>query len=346
MAKSNQKDTNQPPIIIVKKIKKGGHAHHGGAWKVAYADFVTAMMAFFLLLWLLNATTDEQKKAIADYFSPSVITGGNRGNAGLFGGTSISSKASLSANGGATVPMPKPDDQAEEDVDVDDETIKAKIAEQEKANFEQAAEELKQAIAGVPDLADLKENLLVDQTPEGLRIQLVDREKVTMFELGSAKPLPHTEKLLALVTQAVSKLPNKISVTGHTDATPYRGGVKGYSNWELSADRANASRRTLVESGIADGRIMLVQGKAETDPLIVEEPNSPRNRRISIVLLNNKEAPVKGVGADLKAGAKAGAGAVKTPPPPKSPAQPAQSLRAPTGLGGESQPRNAPPPAR
>ena len=346
MANSKGKDTNLPPIIVIKKVKKAVHAHFGGAWKVAYADFVTAMMAFFLLLWLLNTTTDEQKKAIADYFSPSAITGGNQGNAGLFGGTSISSKSSLSANGGATVPMPKPEDQPEEDVELDEETLKAKIAEQEKKNFDQAAGELKQAMAGIPELAEFKENLLVDQTPEGLRIQIVDREGVAMFELGSEKPLPHTVKLLALVNQVISNLPNRISVSGHTDATPYRGGLKGYSNWELSADRANASRRILVDSGIATGRIMLVQGKAEIDPLVVEDPNSPRNRRISIVLLNNKEAPVKGVGT----GAGAGAGAAspkKDTPPPKSPAPPAQSLRAPTGINGENTPPDVPPaPAR
>jgi len=324
MAK-DAKNTNKP-VIIIKKVKAaGGDAHHGGAWKVAYADFVTAMMAFFLLLWLLNVTTDEQKEGIADYFAPSQVAGGNRGNSGMFGGASITSNSNMKKSGGATVLLPVAEEEPEEPTDIDEETLKAKIEAREKQQFEQAATELSQAIQSVPDLAALEQNLLVDQTPEGLRIQLVDRERVAMFEIGSAKPLPHTQRLLALVTQVVSKLPNRISVSGHTDATPYRGGIGGYSNWELSADRANASRRLLVDSGMAAGRIVLVQGKADIDPLIIEEPASPRNRRVSIVLLHDKDAKP-----------------APTSAPAVSPAPAADTLRAPNGILGETAPAATP----
>src|SRR2546428_456981 len=194
--------------IIIKKVKKGGHGgHHGGAWKVAYADFVTAMMAFFLLLWLLNVTTDVQKRGIADYFQPTL--------------------AAKSA------------------------------AEREERQFAAAEFALRQAMQDIPDLKSLAENLVVDRTPEGLRIQIVDQDKTSMFALGSSEMSEPAKKLMALVTQVVQRLPNKLSVSGHTDGTPFSR-TGNYGNWELSADRANASRRALVGAGLPVERIAKV----------------------------------------------------------------------------------------
>ncbi len=294
---------NQQPIII-KKIKVQPHAHHGGAWKVAYADFVTAMMAFFRLRWLLNATTEEQKAGISDYFSPVSVSSSSSGSGGLFGGTDFSSEASLTSgndpgDGAAIVQLP-PAKSAEIDVEADgdslpenlsEEELAELVAKQEEEQFEKAAAELRHAIRAVPELVELQDSLVVEQTPEGLRIQLLDQERVSMFGLGSTEPEEETRKLLSLVAKAVKHLPNKLSISGHTDARPFNG-ASGYSNWELSADRANAARRLLIDSGIEASRVAQVQGRADTELLVPEDPTSPRNRRISVVLLReNRPAP-------------------------------------------------------
>ena len=297
---------NAPPIII-KKVKGGGEqAHHGGAWKVAYADFVTAMMAFFLLLWLLSATTDEQKLGISNYFSPEAVSAGRSGAGGVLGGKSLAPDGAFTsiggvAGGGIVVALPTSPGVVSE-VEVDDgaepteaaRTISQRqlddlLAAREQQQFEEAEAILREAIQGVPELSELKNSLLVDQTPAGLRIQLVDQEQVSMFNTGSAEPLESTCRLARLMAQVVAKLPNKISVSGHTDATPYAS-ADGYSNWELSSDRANAARRLLLESGLAAQRIALVQGKSDTEPLLPDNPTSPRNRRISIVLLRQGDS--------------------------------------------------------
>ena len=298
-------DALQP--IIIKKVKKGGHGHHGGAWKVAYADFVTAMMAFFLLLWLLNATTEEQKRGIADYFTPAAVSASQSGSGGVLGGTVISLDGVLTANGGPSEGASTPENPvhaAEESAgDPDAEAVRAdptemteqQLAEEkarrEQEQFEQAAETLKQAIESIPELAQLKDSLLIDQTPEGLRIQLADQEGTSMFPLGSSAPNENMQRLIGLVTAVVEKLPNRISVSGHTDDLPYRT-TNGYTNWELSADRANAARRLLVGTGLGPDRVALVQGRAATEPLLPEDTGSPRNRRISIVLLREAETPL------------------------------------------------------
>lgn len=295
-------DAVQP--IIIKKVKGGGHAHHGGAWKVAYADFVTAMMAFFLLLWLLNATTEEQKRGIADYFTPASVSSSQSGSGGVLGGTVISLDGVLTANGGpsegATTPETpeNPAELAEGDPDSDvegdptemtEQQLAEEMAEREQEQFEAAAESLRQAIDAIPELAQLKDSLLIDQTPEGLRIQLADQEGTSMFPLGSSAPNENMQRLIGLVTAVVERLPNQISVSGHTDDLPYRT-ANGYTNWELSADRANAARRLLVETGLKTDRVALVQGRAATEPLLPENAASPRNRRISIVLLREADA--------------------------------------------------------
>ena len=299
--------------IIIKRVKKRGHeAHHGGAWKVAYADFVTAMMAFFLLLWLLNATTEEQRAGIADYFTPTSVSRSNSGGGGVLGGQSITSEGAMQSNRSAvnlTISLPStdtpddlgdyrepgggPDTDAEEaptqsanDAEklLDEKAVDEMMARRDEESFKAAAEALRQAIQSVPELKQLAENLLIDETPEGLRIQLVDRDKLSMFPSGSAEMYDHTRKLLELVSTAIAPMPNRISIKGHTDATPYSS-RNGYSNWELSTDRANASRRALEAAGLPAARIDSVAGRAAEEPLLPDDPTSPQNRRISIVLL-------------------------------------------------------------
>ena len=277
--------------IVVKKINKADHGHHGGAWKVAYADFVTAMMAFFLLMWLLNATTDEQKRGISEYFTPASVSLSTGGAGGMLGGQSIAPGASVSATSSAPVivtitspPPPTISETVEKDPIPDEEALEKFKAEQEQAAFEEAQNALQQD----PELAGLQDNLVVDMTPEGMRIQIVDKEGGAMFASGSAKLKPQTRKLFVKVAQAVERFPNKLSISGHTDSTPFN--RANYSNWELSSDRANASRRALADAGLTDDRFARVTGKADIEPLNLEDPFQPENRHISIVLL--REAPV------------------------------------------------------
>jgi chemotaxis protein MotB len=343
------KGSNAP--LIIKKVKKvKAAAHHGGAWKVAYADFVTAMMSFFLLLWLLNVTTDIQKRGIADYFEPTVSSKSASGAGGVLGGLTMgqpgaqnlpASPPSFQLNlpalrqpsdgdegdqNGASTSSKTPDPDAlasagdskdpkvgvgpqdKNGVGPEDKTGHSKVqattpidqmteaelqkraAEKEEKEFAAAEFALRHAIQDVPELKNLADNLLIDRTSEGLRIQLVDQDKQSMFPIGSAQLDDAAQKLLLLVSQVVQKLPNKVSITGHTDATPYSWG-RSYSNWELSADRANASRRTLIGDGVPADRIEKVVGLADRDPLVKDDPRSPRNRRISIVLLREVNPP-------------------------------------------------------
>jgi chemotaxis protein MotB len=310
---------NEP--VIIKKVKKGGHGgHHGGAWKVAYADFVTAMMAFFLLLWLLNATTEDQKKGIADYFSPMSVSRSTSGAGGVLGGrTLVVDGNKLSENGVPSMvmsiaPPPReeedePEDQKQDNSDprsergkaqrdfanrdgdrergVSDKEVAQRLAEKEQESFQKAEAALRQAIQEAPALRELSRNIIVDNTPEGLRIQLVDQEQQSMFPSGSASLNDRAKNLTQLVAQVVAKLPNKLSVSGHTDATPFRFG-NTYGNWELSTDRANASRRALIENGVDPARFRLVTGNADRQPLITSDPFNPSNRRIAIVLLRDQ----------------------------------------------------------
>ncbi|MGE4313082.1 MAG: flagellar motor protein MotB [Pseudobdellovibrionaceae bacterium] len=301
--KKGQEDKAAQPLIV-KKVKKGGGGHHGGAWKVAYADFVTAMMAFFLLLWLLNVTTDEQKNAIANYFDPvhPKVSQAESGAGGVLGGLSMSPEGAMTSDLQAPVPAPTPpnysqqkkgnEDEApqgdnQQNValeDVADQALNAEKQRREDQRFEDAKAELEKAIADNPELSKMSENLKVDITPEGLRIQIVDQEGEPMFPSGSAQMFEKTEKLMGLVAQIISSMPNSISIRGHTDSVPYRG--RGdYSNWELSADRANASRRVILDNGYSPQKIANVVGKADTDAFIKEDPSDPKNRRISIILL-------------------------------------------------------------
>ncbi|WP_319633671.1 flagellar motor protein MotB [Pelagibius marinus] len=321
---------DEAQIIIIKKVKKGGGgAHHGGAWKVAYADFVTAMMAFFLLLWLLNATTEEQRKGIAEYFSPITsldpdsVSQSDSGSGGVMGGRSMTTDGALvndTSPIGITVALPGAKDDTKEqsptqvenpaddtqsgqrlsktadnpNQDVNREEVDRLARELEQERFAAAEAELRQALESIPDLSDFSKNLIVDQTPEGMRIQIIDQEGRSMFASGKAEMYPHTQRLLALVADAIKKLDNPVAIKGHTDSTPYSKD-NGYSNWELSTDRANSSRRALLAAGLPASRIASVVGRADQEHLVPDEPFSPRNRRISIVLLRQapeSEAPV------------------------------------------------------
>ena len=296
--------------IIVKKIKKVAGGHHGGAWKVAYADFVTAMMAFFLLLWLLNAVTEEQKKGIAAYFRPTlavqntsatftILTGQAQPMDDMSGGASQDSDSEdedqamqqAPATGEGDKPQSlegdKPDigtgnepQPGKGDKPVDLKEAEATVAANEQKQLAQIKEDIKNAIQDDPALKELEKNLKIDQTEDGIRIQLLDQEKVSMFPSGSAALNPRSKELLEKVAEVVKLLPNKIEISGHTDAKPYAGG-DNYTNWELSADRANASRRVLVGAGISPDRLTMIKGRADTDPFVKADPFDPQNRRIS-----------------------------------------------------------------
>ena len=286
---------NDRPIVI-KKIKKGGgDGHHGGAWKVAYADFVTAMMAFFLLMWLINTTTPEQKRGIADYFAPESVSRSESGTGALLGGTSAANDGQAGQGSLAVKTQLRPpatQDQSEinsKGRDNADGSASSGRSSATNAALEQAAARLRQAMQDKPDLAELSKHVLIDDTPEGVRIQLVDQDGRSMFEPGKAEPKPFAQLLLAEVAKVVSGLPNRISIAGHTDGASVAG-PSGYSNWDLSAARANSSLRVLLDSGLAQDHIAEVSGKAGSDPIYPDNPYASANRRISIVLL--REAPV------------------------------------------------------
>ena len=265
---------------IIKKVYKLEGGHHGGAWKVAYADFVTAMMAFFLLLWLLSTTSEAQKEAIADYFTPTIGIKDQMG-IGFEGGESPNSegkkKSDLMPPGvvvgqvpqGPTPEMPK-DTMTESDKD-------GKL-------FEKAEEAMKQAFDSDPNLRELKENILVEQTPEGLKIQVMDSDKKTMFTPGTSELTEFGRTILAKLAEVIAKMPNYISVTGHTDSSAYSKGAN-YTNWELSADRANSARRFLLSTSMPSERVGKVVGMADRELLLPQDPRSPKNRRVTIILL-------------------------------------------------------------
>ena len=302
------KDDERP--IIIKRVKKVAGGHHGGAWKVAYADFVTAMMAFFLLLWLINTTSPEQKRGIADYFAPASISKSSSGSGGLFGGVGpVEKGARGEGNAAANLNASQQTPQSEVHAEGKTAAIKASndnattdtsstsnmdgsdsdAAALEKARFTQAEESLRQAMQDMPELAELSKNLIVDETPEGLRIQIVDQEGRPMFPPADTEPYPRTKLLLQAIAKVIQELPNRLAISGHTDANPTFKS-DGTTDWEISAARANASRRILEANGIPNDRIFSVSGKAASEPLTPEDPYQPANRRISIVLL--REAPV------------------------------------------------------
>ncbi|MGC8731416.1 MAG: flagellar motor protein MotB [Halothiobacillaceae bacterium] len=269
---------HQRPIII-KKVKKGGHGHHGGAWKIAYADFVTAMMAFFLLMWLLGSTSKEDLQGIAQYFQNPLMVS-------LSGGSSTGDRTSIIPGGGQD--LTRVDGQVKKAEVVDPEEVKKRLREQEAKRMQETKEKLEKMIEQDNVLKEFKNQLKIDITPEGLRIQIVDQDKRPMFDLASARMAPYAEAILRKVAPIVNELPNKLTILGHTDSRPFGNGRGDYSNWELSADRANAARRMLNASGIAVGKVMRVSGLADSVPFNPADPADPINRRISIILLKKE----------------------------------------------------------
>jgi chemotaxis protein MotB len=374
--KSGKKDSRGG--VIIKRYETAEEAHHGGAWKVAYADFVTAMMAFFLLMWLLNATTEDQRKGLADYFSPnSLLSHASSGTGDPFGGHTAFDEGALVSDRGAVQAVvgraPVPDQTEEgkdpvtasfhrardgdgvgqgpmvEDQDADDEVTQPSLGEagtrrapgpggpadtrtqgqaklsrdaamtdsgadqqlsaqaraeaaaaeralrveqarQEKASLQQAAEQIRQAVQADPALADLSKQLAIDMTPDGLRIQIMDEIKLPMFPSGSATPNERVRLLMQKVVPVLQRLTQPISIAGHTDAQPYPGPDR--TNWELSAERANATRRLLTDGGFPDTRIKSVIGDADRDPLLPADPMAAANRRIAILVLREAPSPV------------------------------------------------------
>jgi chemotaxis protein MotB len=381
------KGKNGGRSVVIKRIEEGGHGHHGGAWKVAYADFVTAMMAFFLLMWLLNATTEEQRRGISDYFNPThLMARSSSGSGQPFGGQTPNSTGDMTRDTGAvrvergpqptmidiededdseTAAEPVPRRRAPPGQDEEQErrgyralgliegergggaagqraareagteaevleraraaaaregremeaadiaraaaaiaareptpadlaraaeaALRAEVARREEEALRETAEALRQAVGGDPQLADLARHLMIEQVPEGLRIQLVDAERVPMFSVGNASPNERLRALIGRVAQAVAPLPNRIAISGHTDDSPFRGGER--TNWDLSAERANTTRRLLTEAGLPDRRIESVTGMAYRQPLVPENPGAAANRRVSILLL--RESPAR-----------------------------------------------------
>ena len=289
--------TGEAPIIIKKVKKGGGHGHHGGAWKVAYADFVTAMMAFFLLMWLLNTTSPEQKQGIADYFAPASISSSTSGSGGILGGTSLGDDGAK-ADGKMSVVQqmaPEAPDQTNQDGQssttasldsASEQALRDALAKKEQDSFASAAQSLRQSLQDMPELAELSKQILIDQTPEGLRIQLVDQEGRSMFKENSREPNDRAKILLRAVAKVINQLPNRVTISGHTSANAY--GKKQDGDWSLSAQRADASRQVLRGAGVDDDRIYQVSGKANSEPLYADDPTLAGNRRISIVLLREK----------------------------------------------------------
>jgi chemotaxis protein MotB len=287
------------PNIIIKKVKKvQGGGHHGGAWKVAYADFVTAMMAFFLLLWLLNATTAEQRQGISNYFSPTTISESTSGAGSILDGVNVtdvtaSKEATIPAYNPSEPPKPGSEQQQSEttapqkSAEKNDDESEAFRKTQEQT-MKKVLENLQQEIQKTPELKELSENIILEMTKDGLLVQLVDSKKRPMFEAGKSTAMPHTAMLLKRIRPILDRVPNPVQITGHTDN---KGSINAdYGNWELSADRANTTRRLLQRYGLKPARFEKVVGKADTDPLLPEIPDAPINRRIGI-LLSYMDAP-------------------------------------------------------
>ncbi len=307
-------DAKKLQPIIIKRVKKGGHAAHGGAWKIAYADFVTAMMAFFLLMWLLGSTTDGDKKGISDYFqSPLKVA--------LEGGPGSGASSSVVKGGGSDLTQTSGQTKRGDGDEKKTKTVKEQAKDQAKA--EQAKKDAKQlaalsakiasVISNSEKLSEFSSQIKLQITPDGLQIQIVDDQKRPMFDSGSAVVKPYMRDILREIGVALLDVENKISLDGHTDRQNYGNAARGYSNWELSADRANASRRELMAAGMPESKLARVVGMASSVPLEPGDPLAPSNRRITILVMT-KEAEERLLGASavsVDAEAQAAAAAAK-----------------------------------
>ncbi|MDR5739685.1 MULTISPECIES: flagellar motor protein MotB [unclassified Caballeronia] len=270
-----------PTVVVRRKKKGGGHGgHHGGAWKIAYADFVTAMMAFFLLMWLLGSTSKYDKAGIEDYFNtPLSALFGNEGGASAHtsiingGGKDLSSSRPGEASKSQTQPVPPS-------------VARASVAAEDMQRLQQLKQKLTALIENTPALRAFKDQIRIAITSEGLRIEIVDSLKRPMFASGSSKLETYVTTILSNIGASLNDVDNRVSIAGHTDAVPYSGSQKGYSNWELSGERANAARRALVAGGMNETKVLQVRGLADALPLNKDVVDEPTNRRISILVLN------------------------------------------------------------
>lgn len=277
-------DESQRPIIV-KRIKKSAAGHHGGAWKIAYADFVTAMMAFFLLMWLLGSTAKGDLKGIADYFNTPL-------KIALAGGSGTGDSSHIIKGGGKDLTRSEgqvmrgelPTDKRMINI----KAAQAELEKRERVKLDDLKTKLGKAIEQNPGLRQFRDQLLIDITPEGLRVQIVDAQNRPMFASGRAELQPYAKDMLLEIGRTLNGVENKLSISGHTDAAPYASGERGYSNWELSAERANASRRVLVLGGMDEGRLVRVVGTAAAVPLDRKDPFNPLNRRISLIVMNKQ----------------------------------------------------------
>ncbi|MBK9238261.1 MAG: flagellar motor protein MotB [Rhodoferax sp.] len=297
-------DAKKLQPIIIKKVKKGGHAAHGGAWKIAYADFVTAMMAFFLLMWLLGSTSEGDKKGLSDYFnSPLKVSMQGGSGAGASnsilpgGGADLTQQAGQSRRGEGNDPIKKKTKAVE--------AMRAEVAKQDAKTMAKLAAKISEAISNNAKLTEFSSQIRIESTPDGLQIQIIDDQRRPMFDSGSAVVKPYMRDILRELGTALGDIDNRISLDGHTDAAPYSSGQRGYSNWELSADRANASRRELVAAGMPEDKLARVVGLASSALFDQDSPLSPANRRISIIVMT-REAEERLLGASRPAAMKNG----------------------------------------
>lgn len=257
------------PVIIVKKRKAHGHGHHGGSWKIAYADFMTAMMAFFLVMWLLSMATPEERQQVAEYFKMPL-------KVAMSNGERISLSDSVIPGGG--------DDMLKIQGEVQKRRAESS-RQRDMQGLSRVRERLDQLIKNDPRLRELQPNLKIKLLDDGLRIQIIDSQQRPMFQSGNKDVEPYMRDILRAIAPVLNDIPNRISLSGHTDDTPFVTGERGYSNWELSADRANASRRELVSGGLASDKVLRVVGMADSMNLKEVSGDDPSNRRISILIL-------------------------------------------------------------
>ena len=293
-------DESQRPIII-KRVKKHAHGHHGGAWKIAYADFVTAMMAFFLLMWLLGSTTKGDLLGISEYFQTPL-------KVALMGGSGSGDSSSILKGGGQDLTrhegQMKKGEIREEKKIINLKAAEAELAAKEKQRLQELKLRIDTAIDANPVLKQFRKQMLLDLTTEGLRIQIVDEQNRPMFASGSAQLQPYTREILREIGRALNDVPNRISISGHTDAQAFSGGERGYSNWELSADRSNAARRELIAGGMVEDRVLRVVGLSSAVLFDTSNPTNPINRRIAIIVMNKRtEEAVSKDGNTLEADA-------------------------------------------
>src|SRR5262245_19995702 len=306
----------RPPIVI-KRIKKVAGGHHGGSWKIAYADFVTAMMAFFLLMWLLGSVSKHDLAGIAEYFRMPL-------KVALAGGTTTGDSSSVIKGGGEDLSRSAGQvhmtDRPDKVRTINLQAAQAELARRELESLRRLKERVERAIEINPKLAQFRKQIRLELTPEGLLIQIVDEQNRPMFDSGRAALKDYTRDILQEIGRLLNGVEQMLSIAGHTDAAPYALGERGYSNWELSADRANASRRELVAGGMDESKVLRVVGVSSSVPLNKADPRDPANRRISLVVLNKKaEQAIRGM-------AEGPAAVVETP------ADAARALKPETGL--------------